>query len=51
MKIWYDMGNATGEDENGLNESAGHIKEIIEREATLISPDKILLFGFAQGGA
>jgi len=55
MRAWYDilgLERTTVEDEAGFRESERAVRELIEREtARGISPHRIVLAGFSQGGA
>lgn len=54
MRAWYDIFRLGGgpEDEAGIRQSEGFLKELIAREkARGIAADKIVLAGFSQGGA
>ncbi|MBA2350287.1 MAG: alpha/beta hydrolase fold domain-containing protein [Burkholderiales bacterium] len=55
MRAWYDISDqnmARREDEAGIRKSQGMIDQLIEHEIERgISPGKIVLAGFSQGGA
>jgi phospholipase/carboxylesterase len=55
MRAWYDIKAlaASGpEDEVGIRESEGVVRQFIEREVQLgVTPDRIVIAGFSQGGA
>lgn len=55
MRAWYDvLGLDLGsrQDEQGIRESAGHVRQIIEHENERgIPSENIVLAGFSQGGA
>ncbi len=55
MRGWYDISSlqfGNGEDEDGIRESQHQIEQLIEQEiARGISPQRIILAGFSQGGA
>lgn len=54
MRSWYDIKSMDAEsraDEHGVRESADKVQQLIDAEiAKGISPDKIILAGFSQGG-
>lgn len=54
MRSWYDIKSLDLDkraDEQGVRESAEKVKQLIDAEiAQGISPDKIILAGFSQGG-
>ncbi len=55
MRAWYDIRSfdrRAEEDEAGFREAAGHVRDLIGREAARgIAPHRIVLAGFSQGGA
>lgn len=55
MRAWYDILGfeiARDQDSQGIADSLGQVERLIEREIERgISPEKILLAGFSQGGA
>ncbi len=56
MRAWYDItslgGGRTTEDEAGIRESEGVVRDYIEQQiATGIAADRIVIAGFSQGGA
>jgi phospholipase/carboxylesterase len=56
MRAWYDItslgGARTTEDEAGIRESEGVVRDYIEQQiATGIAADRIVIAGFSQGGA
>ena len=55
MRAWYDIYGLTPisrEDETGINESQAAINALIAQEISRgISPERIVLAGFSQGGA
>ena len=57
MSQWFDMWSVENSSERneiqveGLRESVKDILELVQREATLISPDRIILGGISQGCA
>jgi phospholipase/carboxylesterase len=54
MRAWYDIkALASGpEDDVGIRESEGVVRQYIEREVQLgVAPDRIVIAGFSQGGA
>lgn len=55
MPAWYDiksLDSARGQDEEGIERSAGQIRKLIERERERgIPSERIVVAGFSQGGA
>jgi phospholipase/carboxylesterase len=55
MRAWYDIvavNTVAREDENGIRDSAGAVRNLIEREiGSGVAPENIVLAGFSQGGA
>ena len=55
MPGWYDIYSddiVSGEDEQGIKESSSAIRQMCQQqEASGISPERIILAGFSQGGA
>jgi phospholipase/carboxylesterase len=55
MRAWYDIkgfGPERAEDDAGIRESEGVVQRLIEQQvAQGITPDRIVLAGFSQGGA
>ena len=55
MPAWYDLDIQPGQvrhDAEGIERSAGHVRDLIEHERSRgIPPERILLAGFSQGGA
>lgn len=55
MRAWYDIMGfeiARDQDSAGISDSLGHVERLIRYELERgISPDKLLLAGFSQGGA
>jgi phospholipase/carboxylesterase len=55
MRAWYDIRPEAGarrEDEIGIRESQNHVEALIAREkARGVSPGRLVLAGFSQGGA
>ena len=55
MRAWYDIKSISreaAEDDEGIRESEGAVRELIERElARGVAASRIVLAGFSQGGA
>lgn len=55
MRAWYDIAGpdiAAVEDEPGIRSSAARVVQLVERElAGGVTPERVILAGFSQGGA
>jgi len=54
MRGWYDITSIDGRrvsGEGGLKEASKAVIELLDKETQIISPSKIIIGGFSQGGA